>query len=148
MKDEMDRRIINGLQGGFPITERPFADMAALFGGTEHELIGRIDRLCRDGWLSRFGPMYDADRLGGGTCLAAMAVPEEDFEQVAAQVNAHPEVAPNYQREHRLNMWFVVAAESARRLDEVLAEIEAETGLGVLPMPKTEEFFVGARFEA
>ena len=92
--------------------------------------------------------MYDADRLGGGTCLAAMAVPEDRFETVAAQVNAHPEVAHNYARSHALNMWFVVAAETSDRIDLVLNEIAMETGFAVYGMPKLEEFFVGARFDA
>jgi DNA-binding Lrp family transcriptional regulator len=146
--DDIDRRIINGLQGGFPIVERPFAVFSEQFGLDEDDLITRIERLCAEGWLSRFGPMYDADRLGGGTCLAAMAVPEDRFETVAAQVNAHPEVAHNYARAHALNMWFVVAAEASDRIDLVLGEIATETGLAVYAMPKLEEYFVGARFDA
>lgn len=148
MRDETDRRLINGLQGGFPICERPFVAIADQLGISEEDVIGRIDRLCRDGWLSRFGPMYDAERLGGSVCLAALAVPDGDFEQVAAQVNAHPEIAHNYQRAHPLNMWFVVATEDAGRVDDVLTAIEAETGLAVFAMPKLEEYFIGARFEA
>ena len=146
--DYIDRRIINGLQGGFPIIERPFAVLAEQFGIEEDDFITRVERLCADGCLSRFGPMYNADRLGGGTCLAAMAVPEERFEAVAAQVNAHPEVAHNYARAHTLNMWFVVAAEVPDQIELVLGVIAAETGLAVYAMPKLEEYFVGARFEA
>jgi DNA-binding Lrp family transcriptional regulator len=146
--DDIDRRIINGLQGGFPIVERPFAVLSEKFGLDEDDLITRIERLCAEGCLSRFGPMYDADRLGGGTCLAAMAVPEDRFEAVAAQVNAHPEIAHNYARAHALNMWFVVAAETPDRIEVVLGEIAAETGLAVYAMPKLEEYFVGARFDA
>jgi DNA-binding Lrp family transcriptional regulator len=148
MIDAIDRKIINGLQGGFPITERPFADAAARLGTGEDVLVARIRRLCAEGWLCRFGPMYDADRFGGGTSLAAMAVPDERFETVAAQVNAHPEVAHNYRRAHALNMWFVIAAESPDRIEQVIAEIESETGLPVIAMSKVEEFFIGARFEA
>jgi siroheme decarboxylase len=146
--DDLDRRIINGLQGGFPITDRPFAEISRQLGLDEDDLITRIERLCAGGCLSRFGPMYDADRLGGGTCLAAMAVPEDRYEEVAAQVNAHPEVAHNYARSHALNMWFVLAAETSDRIDLVLNEIAMETGFAVYGMPKLEEFFVGARFDA
>jgi DNA-binding Lrp family transcriptional regulator len=146
--DDVDRHIINGLQGGFPITERPYAELAEQFGLDEDDLITRIERLCAEGALSRFGPMYDADRLGGGTCLAAMAVPEDRFEVVAAQVNAHTEVAHNYARAHTLNMWFVVAAELPEQIGLVLNRIAAETGLAVYAMPKLEEYFVGARFQA
>lgn len=146
--DETDRRIVNGLQGGFPVVERPFAEAAAALGIGEDELIDRIDRLCRDGWLSRFGPMYNADRLGGATTLAAISVPAADFDRVADLVNAHAEVAHNYARDHLLNMWFVIATEDAARIETVIAAIEAETGLAVHSMPKLAEFFVEARFQA
>jgi DNA-binding Lrp family transcriptional regulator len=146
--DEIDRRIINALQGGFPVSEQPFAETAAPLGISEDELIRRIDRLVTAGVLSRFGPLYNAERLGGAVTLAAMSVPEAKFEQVTALVNAHPEVAHNYARQHRLNMWFVVAADRAERIAEVLALIEAEAGLPVLDMPKMEEFFIGLRLAA
>ncbi len=146
--DEMDRIIINNLQGGFPIVESPFAVVADRLGLAENELIERLRRLCSEGWLSRFGPMFDADRLGGATLLAALCVPADDFERVASLVNAHPEVAHNYARDHALNMWFVVAVESGRSIDAVVAAIEAETGLKVYAMPKEHEFYVRARFEA
>jgi DNA-binding Lrp family transcriptional regulator len=146
--DVLDRQIINELQGGFPLCERPYAEVAERLGTSEDELIRRIDALLTDGTLSRFGPMYHAERLGGALTLAAMQVPEADFERVAALVNAYPEVAHNYAREHALNMWFVLATESPGRIDAVIAAIEHDTGLKVYNMPKLEEFFVGLRFEA
>ena len=148
MLDAVDRRIVNELQGGFPISERPFAEAATRLGIGEAELVGRIRRLLDEGVLTRFGPMYDMERLGGAVTLAAMRVPEERFEDVAATVNAFPEVAHNYARDHAFNMWFVIAADPPERIDEVIAEIEARTGLAVHDMPKIEEFFVGLRVEA
>ena len=145
--DTLDREIINALQGGFPISETPYAEAAKQLDMTEDELITRLRRLCDEGHLSRFGPMYNAERLGGAVTLAAMAVPDEQIETVAAQVNAHPEVAHNYARDHDFNMWFVVAAEQPRRIPAVLAEIEAETGLPVYDMPKLDEYYVGLRFD-
>ena len=145
--DETDRRIINGLQGGFPICERPYAEAAARLGLAEDELIDRLGRLCAEGWLSRFGPLYNADRLGGAAVLAAMRVPEARFEAVTEIVNAHPEVAHNYARNHALNMWFVVSTDDPKRVGAVVAAIEAETGLNVYLMPKIEEFFVGLRLD-
>ncbi len=145
--DDIDRRIINHLQGGFPICERPFREAADELGLEEEALIRRIGRLLEEGYLSRFGPMYHAERLGGGLSLCAMAVPEEKFDQVAERVNAFPEVAHNYARDHKLNMWFVLATETPERIDQVLEEIEAATGYKVYNMPKREEFYVGLRFE-
>jgi len=76
-----------------------------------------------------------------------MSIPEADFERVAQQVNAFPEVAHNYARDHRLNMWFVLATETPQRIEEVLEEIERQTGFAVYNMPKKEEFFVGLKFD-
>lgn len=146
--DALDRAIINTLQGGFPLSERPYAEAAARLGTSEDELMRRIDALLAAGTLTRFGPMYHAERLGGALTLAAMKVPAADFERVAAQVNAHPEVAHNYAREHAYSMWFVLATETPERIEEVIAAIEAETGYRVYNMPKLEEYFVGLRFEA
>jgi DNA-binding Lrp family transcriptional regulator len=147
MLDTLDRAIINQLQGGFPLCDSPYAVVAAELGTSEGELIARLKRLLEEKILSRFGPMYHAERLGGGLTLAAMAIPEDKFEAVAAQVNAFPEVAHNYEREHALNMWFVLATETPERINEVIAEIEAATGFTVINLPKEEEFFIGLRFE-
>jgi DNA-binding Lrp family transcriptional regulator len=146
--DDHDRAIINGLQGGFPLTETPFAIVAEDLDLHEDEVIDRIVAMLNAGVITRFGPMYHAERMGGGLTLAAMKVPEADFEAVAAIVNALPEVAHNYARDHDFNMWFVIATESPERVAEVIAEIEAATGLAVCDMPKIEEFFIGLRFEA
>lgn len=141
------KAIINGLQGGFPLTPQPFHDAGAELGLSEGELIQGVRDLVAAGQLSRFGPLWNAEMLGGDVCLAAIAVPPDRFDEVAAQVNAHPEIAHNYQRTHALNMWLVVSAEDPRRIAEVIAEIEAETGLSVHAMPKVKEFFVGFRLE-
>src|SRR5690242_14081365 len=121
--DEIDRRILDTLQGGFPLTERPYADAAAALGLDEATLLARLRALLEARVLSRFGPLWNAERLGGAVTLAAMQVPAERFETVAALVNAHPEVAHNYARGHTLNMWFVIAAERPERIAEVIAAI-------------------------
>ena len=145
--DATDRAIVNGLQGGFPICARPYAEAARRLGLEEAELIGRIAGLVERGALSRFAPMFNAEALGGAVCLCALAVPEDRFDAVAETVNAHAEVAHNYAREHALNMWFVLATERPERIEEVAAAIEAETGLTVYRMPKLEEYFIGLKVE-
>lgn len=146
--DDIDRRVINALQGGFPVCDRPFATAAEAIGIGEQELIDRLARLRADNVLTRFGPMYQIERIGGAFCLAAIAVPAERFDAVAEIVDAFPEVAHNYAREHAFNMWFVIATERPERVQEVVAEIEKATGLSVLAVPKLEEFRVDLRFEA
>jgi len=146
--EALDRAIVNRLQQGFPVSERPYDEVASELGTTEGELLRRIDALLAAGMLSRFGPMYHAERMGGALTLAAMQVATEDFERVVAQVNNHPEVAHNYAREHPFNLWFVIATETPEKIAAVIAAIERETGYRVYDMPKLEEFFVGLRFEA
>lgn len=146
--DALDQRLINSLHEGVPIDERPYELIARDLGMTEDEVIGRLQRLLDDHTLTRFGPLYDAAKLGGAFTLAAMSVPDDRFEAVAGIVNAFPEVAHNYARDHALNMWFVIAVERPECIAEVLTEIKERTGLEVLDMPKEEEYFLELRLTA
>lgn len=138
------RTFINRCQGGFPIAEvRPFARLAEALGSDEGSVLGLVRSLLETGQLSRFGPIYDASRLGGGQTLAALKAPAERFADVAAQVNALPAVAHNYRREHALNMWFVIAAPAPGGVDAALREIAQATGLQVFNFPKQHEFYLG-----
>lgn len=143
--EALDRQLINRLQEGLPLTPRPYADIAAEVGCDEATVLQRIEALLSDGTLTRFGPLFNADRMGGANVLAAMAVPEARFTEVAEQVNAHPEIAHNYAREHALNMWFVAAARTPEQVEAVFVAIAAETGLPVYRFPKQQEFFVDLR---
>ena len=143
--DAIDRQIINQLQEGIAICERPYASLAEQLAISEQELLQRIQQLLADKVLSRFGPMYHAERMGGGLTLAAMAVPDAAFDAVAEQVNAFPQVAHNYAREHALNMWFVLATETVEEIATVIQDIEENTGYHVYNMPKIEEFYVGLK---
>ena len=146
--DHLDRTIINELQGGFPVCERPFCEISARFGIDEDLLMQRIEQLIDVGVISRFGPMYNVERLGGVYSLVAMKLPAHDLMRAANIINAYPEVAHNYEREHEFNLWFVVAAESEQHKQRVLREIEVSTGYPLHDMPKLEEFFVGLKFDA
>lgn len=143
--DPQDRAILNRLQSGFPICERPFEAAARELDLTEAELIGRLSSMLRDGVLTRFGPLYQIERMGGVYVLAAMEVAAQDVGRVAAIVNGFEEVAHNYLRDHRMNLWFVVAAAGQREADAVLARIEASTGHAVYAMPKLKEYFLDLR---
>ena len=146
--DELERAIVNRLQGGFPLSERPFAEAARELGIDAATLITKLQAMLEAGTLTRFGPMYDAERLGGAFTLCAMSVPAADFERVAALVNAHPEVAHNYERAHRYNMWFVIAAASRAQIAPLIAAIEAQTGYPVLDLPREQEYFIELRLVA
>ncbi len=141
--NELKRQFINRYQGGFPLVEDPFTPVAAELGIDRDELIELLQGLLDDGLLSRFGPLYDASSMGGGITLAALSVPRESYEEVTGLVNAMPEVAHNYQREHTLNMWFVIATETPELLQQALDRIEQATGLPVYNFPKLQTFYLG-----
>ena len=146
--DATDRRILNRMQEDLPLTPHPYADVAAELGLTEADLLARLARLKAARLITRFGPFFDAAAMGGAFCLCAMAVPEAEFDTVLTRVNAHPEVAHNYERTHRLNMWFVLATETPQGIAATADAIEAETGIAVLRFPKLQEFFIGFRVAA
>ncbi|MDP5219127.1 Lrp/AsnC family transcriptional regulator [Ruegeria sp. 2205SS24-7] len=146
--DDTDRHILNHLQDDLPLVANPYAEVAAELGLTEADLLARLTRLKQDRMITRFGPFFDATAMGGAFCLCAMAVPEERFDSVLIKVNAHPEVAHNYERTHHLNMWFVLATETPEGIGATADAIEQETGLTVLRFPKLQEFFIGFRVAA
>jgi len=146
--DATDRLILNRLQEGFPVAPRPFRAVAAELGLNEAELLARLERMKAARIITRFGPFFDAEAMGGAFCLCAMAVPEARFDTVMTKVNAYPQVAHNYERDHRLNMWFVLATETEEEIAAVAVSIERETGLRVLRFPKLREFFIGFRVAA
>ncbi len=146
--DDLDRAIINNLQDGFPICASPYKKVAATLNTSETILIQRLQALLDNGVLSRFGPLFHAEQMGGALTLAAVKAPEDSYETIAGIINAFPEVAHNYAREHILNMWFVLATETPEQIQQVISQIEAQTGLTVYNMPKIQEYFVGLKLEA
>ena len=143
--DSIDAGIVNHLQEGLPVCARPFDAVAAILGISVDELLSRLQRLLDDKVLTRFGPMFNAESMGGALSLCAMQVPADRYDDVAGQVNAFPEVAHNYEREHLLNMWFVIATERPQQAGIVISQIEQATGCRVYDMPKQQEFYIGLK---
>lgn len=139
----LEKSLINLLQHGLPVCERPFEQIADELNTTETEVINHLNALLDKKVLSRFGPMFDAACLGGAFTLAALSIPEAEFDTVTEQVNSFEQIAHNYRRDHQFNMWFVIATESQQEIDQVIAQIEQLTGYPVLNTPKLEEFYVG-----
>jgi DNA-binding Lrp family transcriptional regulator len=141
----LERRLLNEFQRGFPLSSRPYAELAQSLGVTEHEVLTSLQRLTECGAVSRVGPVLCPHRVGRST-LATMAVPAERLDGVAALVSAYPEVNHNYQREHRYNLWFVVTAADAHHLAQVLADIERRCALPVLSLPMREDYHIDLGF--
>jgi len=146
--DELDRKIINILQDGFPLVEEPYSEIASQLGINESGLLSRLKNLLKDKTLTRFGPMYDAEKLGGAFSLVAIKVPEKEFDKVTEIVNSYDEVAHNYHRDHEFNMWYVLATETPEKINEINSDIERRSGLKVFNMPKLDEYYIGLKLTA
>ncbi len=143
--DALDRRLLDEFQRGFPLSERPFAELAEKLQTDETEIIGRLRRLKEEGAVSRVGAILAPHALGWST-LAALAVPAERLDDVADLVSDYPEVNHNYEREHRFNLWFVVTGEDRAAVAAVLDDIEQRTGLRPLDLPLLEPYHLDLGF--
>jgi DNA-binding Lrp family transcriptional regulator len=142
----LEQRLLNEFQQGMPLTSTPYADIARQLGVYETTVLETLQRLQTEGVISRVGAVFRPNRIGAST-LAAIAVPVDELEDVAAMVNQFAEVNHNYEREHRLNLWFVVVADDEDRLETVLAEIEERCGYPVLDLPLLNEYFIDLGFD-
>lgn len=143
---DIERRLLNDWQQHFPLSSMPYADIARELGVNEEEVLQTLTRLQAQGSISRIGAVLRPNTVGVST-LAAMAVPNAELETVAALVSAYPEVNHNYEREHTLNLWFVVTAPDSARLQQVLNEISTRSGYAVLPFPLLEDYHIDLGFD-
>lgn len=141
-----DLKLLNDFQRDFPLVPHPYAFIAERLGTTEEEIIETLRRFQAEGVVSRVGAVFATGRLGSGV-LAALAVPVERLEAVAAFVSAHPEVNHNYQRSHRYNLWFVVTASSRDGVQEVLARIATDTRCPMIALPLVREYHIDLGFD-
>ena len=141
----LQQRIINRFQKGFPICEAPYQAIAEQLNCTEIEVLSALEHLDEQGALSRIGPVFDHKKAGAST-LAALAVPPEKLDEVAAVVNQFQQVNHNYEREHRYNLWFVVTASDQSALNNTLADIEALVHLPILVLPMEASYHIDLGF--
>lgn len=146
--DAIDGALIERLHAGAPLCDQPFEAVGSELGLLEDEVIDRLQRLLAQGALVRLGPLYDIELAGGRCVLAALAVPQQRFDEVAALVNAVDAVTHSRRSEHALNLWFVVSADSPAEADATLARIGALSGLEVHAFTQEREYLVGLQLPA
>jgi siroheme decarboxylase len=139
--DELDKKLLNLLQGSFPLMARPYAEVARIAGTTESEVLRRTRRLLDERIIRQVTPIFDTRVLGYKSMLVAAAVDPDNPHRAARVINAHPGVSHNYLRNHDFNMWFTIAVEPDSRLGlegtlEVLAEEAGATSVRQLPTLK------------
>lgn len=145
-REQLEFRLLNEYQHDFPLEPTPFATIAQQLDSDEVTVLDCLRRLQDAGTISRIGAVF-APRSIGASTLAALAVPIERLERVAALINAHAGVNHNYEREHRYNLWFVATAADATALTALLAEIHEETGLAPIALPLLEEYHIDLGFD-
>jgi len=126
--DLTDRRLLNALQGEFELVERPFDAVAGTLGIDEDEVLRRTQALRDAGVLRHLSPIFDVFRIGYKSALIAISVPPERIEAAAAVISAHPGVSHNYAREHRFNIWYVLAIPRERDFEATVAALANGAG--------------------
>ena len=138
---EVERNLLNLLQGSFPLERRPFARVAELAGLSEDDVLGRTQRLLDDRIIRQLTPIYDTRTFGYASMLVAAKVDAEHPWRAAKIVNSHPGVSHNYLRNHEFNMWFTLAVEEDSKLGlqgtlDVLQELTGAESIRQLPTLK------------
>lgn len=142
----LEQKLLDNYQRDFPLSATPFADIAAELGVSETEVLETFDSLKSRGSIGRIGGIFKPGSVGAST-LAAMEVPQDELETVADFVSSFATVNHNYEREHRLNLWFVVAADTQDEVTRTLRAIEKQTGFAVLDLPMLEAFHLDLGFK-
>ena len=127
--ENLEQKILEIIQDGFPLEERPYAALGRLLGVSEEEAFGCVERLRESGVIRRLGGVYDSRRLGYISRLCAGVVNEGMLESFAAAADKIPSITHNYVRSHAYNVWFTVIARSEAEIQETVRVLEAETGL-------------------
>lgn len=146
MLTPLHKRLLNDFQRDFPLSSRPYQDIADKLGVSEDDVLSALTELNDNNFISRIGPIIPPNQLGVST-LVAMAVPEQQLQAVADKISAYPEVNHNYEREHTFNLWFVAIASDAEHLQAILEAIEQDTGYKTMPVPLVDDFFIDLGFK-
>jgi DNA-binding Lrp family transcriptional regulator len=144
-RDALEHALIERYQRGFPLVRRPYAAVASALGATEDEVMAALRRMTEAGKVSRVGAVI-APGLAGASTLAAIAVPPERLEEVAARVSADPRINHNYERENAINLWFVLHAPNEAQLEAALADVAATAGFPVLDLRLLREHHIDLGF--
>ena len=145
-RSDLRLTLLNPWQRGFPLVREPFAHIAGTQGLSTAEVLAGYARLQEEGALSRIGGVF-AGNAGGAALLAAMAVPPERLDAVAAVVSSHPGVNHNYQREHHFNLWFVMTGQDDAAVRAAMRSLEEATGLSALQLRMQRAYRIDLGFD-
>ncbi|MEX2598376.1 MAG: Lrp/AsnC family transcriptional regulator [Dehalococcoidia bacterium] len=146
--DLLDKQILNLVQSRFPLSERPYLEMAGELGTTEDDLLARIGRLKKANVIRQISAIFDTRRLGYKTCLVAFRYPPGKLDKGARFINRHPGVSHNYARNGHFNLWFTIAVPPGEELQHVVEWMAEQTGAEAARVMPTIRFFkIGVNFD-
>lgn len=146
--DDTDRRLLNLIQGEFPLTSEPFSALGLALGVSGEQVIRRIEGLKAGGIVRYIGPLFDARSLGYHITLVAMRVAEQRLDEATQVVCEHPGVSHGYQRDHHFNLWFTLALPWERDIQDELGRLAGVLAAeAVLDLPVLRAFKLGTCFD-
>jgi DNA-binding Lrp family transcriptional regulator len=137
--DPLDKQLLNDIQWTFPLSDRPYLEIATKHELSEEDVMRRISLMKRSGLIRQINAIFDTRKLGYKSALVAFAVKKQKLETVAQEVNKHPGVSHNYERDHEFNMWFTLAVPPDGDLKkdlEQMASLEGVIKFRLLPTLK------------
>ncbi|MGI0082701.1 MAG: Lrp/AsnC family transcriptional regulator [Nitrosopumilaceae archaeon] len=146
--DSLDKEILNEIQWTFPLVPQPYEEIAKKFGISENELIQRLVALKKNGVIRQLSAIFDTRRLGYKSALIAMAIELEKLDYVANQVNRHPGVSHNYERNHEYNLWFTLAVPPGTDLKTEVNKFSKLSGIKKIRLlPTIKLFKIGVKLD-
>lgn len=145
--DDLDKNILDVIQSGFPLSSRPYADVGAMVGADEDEVLARVKALRACGVIRRIGANFQSRKIGWHSTLCGARVPEDRLEAFVAEVNRHPGVTHNYLRAHAFNVWFTFIGPDADTVQDTLKAMTARTGVDILYLPAHTVFKIKVDFK-
>mgnify|MGYP000022798230 FL=1 len=146
MLSSLHKQLLNDFQQDLPLSATPYQDVADSLGVAEDEVLDAFKELQDQQFIARIGSVI-APNLIGTSSLVAMSVPENHLQSVAEIINQYPEVNHNYERDNRFNLWFVLVAKDSESLQQVMTDMELQTGYKMLYLPLLADYFINLGFE-
>jgi DNA-binding Lrp family transcriptional regulator len=142
----LHKQLLNDFQQDLPLSATPYQDIADSLGVAEEEVLSIFKELQDKKFISRIGSVIAPNSIAVSS-LMAMSVPADQLIKIASIVNQYPEVNHNYERENRMNLWFVLVAKDKNNLQAVIADMELKTGFKILYLPLIADYFINLGFE-
>ncbi|RJP71695.1 MAG: Lrp/AsnC family transcriptional regulator [Candidatus Abyssobacteria bacterium SURF_17] len=144
---KIETQVLEIIQQDFPLTPRPYEELARRLGSSEDEVFKAVQSLRKKGIIRRLGGSFDSRKIGYKSTLVALSVPKTRLQEVVTIVNSYPGVTHNYEREGKYNVWFTLIAESEQAIEETIAEIRNKTGAEIINLPATHLFKIKVDFD-